>query len=158
LAAFLVWREKEFVEKYEGTRHDSENESYSLLEGQLDNGNMVLAVINKELLAWEAKASHPWILSVEIPYQGVNGMPGKETYTLLDQLEDDMLDMLPHADGYLSIGRETADGMREIYFACREFRRPAKVMAELKRKYAGKLDLSFDIYKDKYWQSFNRFR
>jgi hypothetical protein len=158
LAAFLVWREKEFVEKYDGTRHDSENESYSLLEAQLDNGNMLLAVINKELLNWEAKASHPWILSVEIPYKGTNGMPDKETYTLLDQLEDDLLEMLPHAEGYLNIGRETANDMREIYFACREFRRPAKVMAELQRKYTNMPGLSFDIYKDKYWQSFNRFR
>ena len=31
LKDFLTWREKEFIEKYEGTRHNTENDSYALL-------------------------------------------------------------------------------------------------------------------------------
>jgi len=28
----------------------------------------------------------------------------------------------------------------------------------LTKKYSGQLDLTYDIYKDKYWRSFERFR
>jgi hypothetical protein len=60
-------------------------------------------------------------------------------------------------DGYLSIGRQTADSVREIYFACKDFRKPSKVMHNIQMKYADQIEISFDLYKDKYWMSFNRF-
>ncbi len=156
---FLVWREKEFVEKYEGLRYDTENDTYSALEGELENGNPLVAIINSTLLNWDRKASHPWILVVTIPYDGSehNGMPNQETYALMDEVEDEILEALKDADGYLNIGRETVDGVREIYFACNEFRKPSKVLHEIKHNFERQLTISFNIYKDKYWQSFNRF-
>ena len=159
LKAYLEWRQKEFVEKYEGIRHDTESDAFSILEAELDSGNNLVAVINTDMLEWNAKASHPWILTVEIPYKGGanNGMPDDITYKLLDKVEEEMLAELKDIDGYLNIGRQTADNMREIYFACKDFRNPSKVIYDIQLKYSDELEISYDIYKDKYWISFNRF-
>ena len=77
LKDFLIWRQKEFIEKYEGDRHSTESDSYSSLEAELKNGGILIATVNSTLLEWDRKASHPWILSVEIKYNGDgnNGMP-----------------------------------------------------------------------------------
>lgn len=159
LKEFLVWRQKEFTERYEGIRRDTENDGYAGLEAELESGNRLLAVINTDLLAWDAKASHPWVLIVTIPYDGEhnNGMPDTKTYKLLDEIENTILDELKDFEGYLNVGRQTADSIREIYFACKDFRKPAKVLYQIQTSYAAKLSISYDIYKDKYWQSFERF-
>jgi hypothetical protein len=158
LKDYLKWRQKEFIEKYEGVRHDTASDEYSILEAELGSGNALIAVVNTDLLQWDAKASHPWILSVEVPYDGSNnGMPEEETYKLLDEIEDNITAELQDFEGYLNIGRQTAKNVREIYFACRDFRKPAKILNKLEQDYAGQLEITYDIYKDKYWQSFNRF-
>ena len=160
LKDFLIWRQKEFIERYEGDRHSTENDSYSSLEAELKTGGILIATVNSTLLEWDRKASHPWILSVEIKYngEGNNGMPDDETYQILNEIEDEILEELKDYDGYLNIGRQTADGSREIYFACKDFRKPSKVLHQLTKKYLGKYDITYDIYKDKYWRSFNRFK
>ena len=159
LKDFLTWRQKEFTERYEGTRHDTENDGYAGLEAELKDGKRLVAVVNTDLLAWDAKASHPWILTVEIAYDGeqTNGMPDTKTYKLLEKIEDNILAELKDFEGYLNVGRQTADGVREIYFACNDFRKPAKVLHQIQASYSTKLAISYDIYKDKYWQSFERF-
>jgi Family of unknown function (DUF695) len=159
LKDFLIWREKEFVEKYEGVRHDTENDNYSMMQAELETGNMVFSVINTDLLHWDAKASHPWILCIEIKYDGSenNGMPSDTVFKLLDDIEDEIMSQLKDSDGYLNVGRETANGMREIFFACREFRKPSLMLFEIEKKYKNKIDISSEIYKDKYWKMFDRF-
>ena len=158
LKDFLVWREKEFIEKYDGLWHSTETNNHSILEGTLQNGNPLLAVINMDLLNWENKASHPWILIIEIKFNAdANGFPNNKTLAQLNELEDELLEGLKDSDGYLNVGRETAEGIREIYFACKDFRKPPKVAEQLIAKYEDKFNMTFDIYKDKYWQSFNRF-
>lgn len=159
LKDFLIWRQKEFIEKYEDVSYNTENDSYSMLEGRKENGNVLLATINRSLLDWEGKASHPWILSVEINYDGSanNGLPDNQTYALLNNIEDDILLELKDIDGYLNIGRQTADNVKEIYFACKEFRRPSTVVYHIIQKYSHQFKIDYSIYKDKYWQSFDRF-
>ncbi|SDG47867.1 Family of unknown function [Pedobacter terrae] len=158
LKDFLIWREKEFIEKYEDISHNTENDSYNMLEATLENSNPLIAVVNTELLSWEDKASHPWILNIEVKFSpNENGLPNKDSYNQLNELEDEVLTFLTDTDGYLNIGRETANGMREIFFACKEFRKPSKIMYEISKKYSNRFQISFDIYRDKYWQSFNRF-
>lgn len=156
LKDYLIWREKEFVEKYEGVRHDTEHDNYSSLEAKTKDGQIVLAIVNSEVLDWDKKASHPWVLSIEIPFDGSNnnnGMPDNETYQLLNNIEDEIMLDLKDLDGYLNVGRETSAGKREIYFACKEFRKPTKVLNAIIKKY-NQLEISYEIYKDKYWQSF----
>lgn len=160
LKDYLIWREKEFVEKYNGLRYDTENDRYSILEAKLTNGKPFIAIINKTLLEWDSKASHPWLLQIEITYDGNNhnGMPDNQTCELLNKFEDELILEIKDSEGYLNIGRQTADNSREIYFACNDFRKPSKVLNELEKKYSEKLDLTYDIYKDKYWQSYERFK
>jgi hypothetical protein len=160
LKPYLTWREKEFIEKYEGLRRNTENDEYSAYEATLKDGKPLIAIMNTNLLDWDSKASHPWILNIGIKYNGKgnNGMPDNETYQLLNALEEDINKELHDSDGYLNLGRQTADSSRHIYFACKDFRKPSKVLHGIQKQYAGRLDLSYDIYKDKYWQSFERFR
>jgi hypothetical protein len=159
LKDFLIWRETEFIEKYDGVRHNIEKDNYSVLKAKLESGNPLLAVVNTDLLQWDSKASHPWILNVEIKYDGSTnaGMPESDTLRLLEEIEDEISGQLKDSDGYLNIGRQTAESVREIYFACKDFRKPSKVLCGIQQKHSGKLDLGYSIYKDKYWQSFNRF-
>lgn len=159
LKDFVAWRQKEFIEKYEGIRHKTKDDRGSILEERLESGKALIAVINTDLLKWDGKASHPWIMNIEIKYGGEknNGMPDKATYDLLDEIENRILDDLKDFEGYLNIGRQTSKGIREIYFACNDFRKPSKVLHSIQGHYAGKIEIDYEIYKDKYWQSFNRF-
>jgi hypothetical protein len=156
---FLIWRQKEFIEKYDGIRHNTDDDEYAMLEGVLDNGNTIIVTINNELLNWDSKASHPWILRIEIPYDGEdnNGMPHQEMYDFLNTLEDEVIKALPSKEGYLNVGRQTGDNLRTLFLACKEFRNPSLVAFDLKQKYTSKVEMEYTIYKDKYWLSFNRF-
>ncbi|MCE7041825.1 DUF695 domain-containing protein [Dyadobacter sp. CY312] len=159
LKDFLHWRQKEFIEKYEGVRANTEEDNFSIMEAEIENGNVLIAVINTDLLNWDSKASHPWILTVEIKYDGENnnGMPDDKTYKLLEEIEDNFLDVLKDFDGYLNIGRQTSNNLREIFFACKDFRKPSTVANNIQKTYSDKIEIAYDIYKDKYWQSFERF-
>jgi len=159
LKDYLVWRQKEFVEKYDGIRYNTKNDTHSILEAKLKNGNALIAVINTELLKWDSKASHPWISEFNLSYDGsqTNGMPTDTDYRLLDEVEEELLKELKDHDGHLNVGRQTAENKRTIWFASKDFRHPARVMHNCMQKYSGKLEIEFDIYKDKYWQTFNRF-
>jgi len=159
LKDYLIWREKEFVEKYEGTRHNTENDGYATFEGKSQERGVILAIINTTVLEWDKKASHPWIFIVAIPFEKTDetGLPDDVTYKLLDEIEEEIMFSLPDSDGYLNIGRETANNKREIFFACKEFRKPPKVVDALIKKYSQTFEISYEIYKDKYWQSFRHF-
>lgn len=160
LKDFLIWRQKEFVEKYEVLRYDSQDDTYSTLSAQLENDRPLIAVVNSTLLEWDGKASHPWMLNVEIqfPEEESSGMPGDDTSQLLEQIEEEMMRELKETDGYLNVARQTANNSRNIYFACKDFREPSKVADHLKSRYSDKFGISFSIYKDKYWQTLGHFR
>ncbi|MGH2643760.1 MAG: DUF695 domain-containing protein [Chitinophagaceae bacterium] len=157
LKDFLIWREKEFLEKYGGIRHNTESDQYTTMEGILENGKPIIALMNATLLDWDRKASHPWILRIGITYEGhyKTGMPDDKTHDLLNAFEEKISDKLPDHEGFLNIGRQTSDNIREIYYACKDFRKPSKILYQLNISYKGKVDFMFDIYKDKYWQTFD---
>jgi hypothetical protein len=160
LKDFLKWRQKEFVEKYQGFRYDTDKDDYTILEAELSDGNALIAVVNTNLLNWDDKASHPWLAVVVIKYDGSqsNGMPNDKDYDALALIEEEIMRFLIDADGYLNIGRQTAANEREIYFACAEFRKPSKVLFEIQQKYSQQYSIEFNIYKDKYWQSLEWFK
>ncbi|MCR9249094.1 MAG: DUF695 domain-containing protein [bacterium] len=157
LKEYLIWREKEFIEKYEATYYNSGNDIYSSLKAKMNSGNPMFAVVNSSLLEWNAKPSHPWIVDIDFVYVGSNGMPDKLTYKKLDEFEDELMNVISDSDGFLNIGRQTADNHRNIYFACKEFRKTSRAIEEMLTKFDSSLNGSYHIYKDKYWQSFNRF-
>lgn len=160
LKDYLIWRQKEFVEKYDGVRYDTADDECAVLEAELNSGNKLIATMNTDLLKWDRKASHPWIFTVTIKYdgEGNNGMPDEETYQLLNEFEDKLLIELKDYEGYLYVGRQTADSEREIYFACKDFRKPSKLTSQIMESYTNRVEIDFDVYIDKYWKSFDRFR
>lgn len=160
LKDFLKWRQKEYIEKYEGVRYDTENDEYSMLEAELESGNMLIAVVNNELLNWDRQASHPWLAIMTIKYDGSknNGMPNNSDFELMSNIEEEMTKVLIDKEGYLNVGRQTAKNEREIYFACKDYRQPSKVFYEIQQKYSRKFEIEFDIYKDKYWKTFEQFK
>ena len=158
LKDFIHWRQKEFIEKYQGLRHHTEKDNHSILTAELEGGDKLIAVLNTDLLKWEQKASHPWVMIFEIEFEGENnGMPNKETSALLETIEEDLMDNLKDFNGYLNIGRETRRNNRAIFFACKDFREPSKVAYFTKKKYEPIVKIDFELYKDKYWQTFNRY-
>ncbi|MFT3934161.1 MAG: DUF695 domain-containing protein [Chitinophagaceae bacterium] len=159
LKDFLIWRQKEFIEKYEGIRHNTENDGHSNFEATLASGHKLFAIINTDLINWDSKASHPWVSILIFKYDGSksNGMPSENEYQLLNEIEEELLGELKDTEGYLNIGRQTCNGEREIYFACRDFRKPSKIFYKTQQKYSDSFEIEYKIYKDKYWQSFERF-
>jgi hypothetical protein len=159
LKDFIESREQDFVEKYEGVRQQTDEDAYSMIEGAFENGNVLLAMINTDLLSWERKPSHPWVMTVQIKYDGEhnNGMPDESTFKLLGEIEDEIMVDLKDSDGYLNIGHQTANSEREIYFACKDFRKPSKILNQIRKDFSGRLEINYEIYKDKYWRSFERF-
>ena len=159
LKSYLTWRQKEFVEKYEDSTYNAEGDDYSILEARLKSGLPMVAVINRNVLTWESKASHPWILKVESKYnsKGGQGMPNDEELAVLNELEDDMVNKLKDYEGYLHIGRQTGNNARQTFFACKDFRYPSKVLYKLQKKFAQQLEIDYEIYKDKYWQTFEMY-
>ena len=160
LKSYLKWRQKEFVEKYEGIWHESENDQYSAMEVTLESGQGIVAIINTTLLDWDRKASHPWILNIELKYDGRarNGMPNGKILEVMNQFEDEVTANLKDSEGYLNLARQTGANVREIFFACKDFRQPVIVLDRLLKQKLDGIEISYEIYKDKYWQSMDAYR
>ena len=159
LKDFINWRQKEFIEKYDSVRYDTENDTHAIYEAEIDKDKKAVAVINTDLLKWENKTSHPWVTIIAATYEETNdsGMPDEKGVQMLDKIEEELLAKLKDHEGYLNIGRMTGGGARLFYYACKDFRKPTKELYFLQQKYAKKTELNFDIFKDKYWKAFDRY-
>lgn len=158
LKDFLSWREREFTEKYKNVKDFSEEDKFSVFEATLQNGSPLIATINTSLLTYDSKASYPWISILKVQYNGENnnGLPQKEDYEKLSNIEEQIIEELKIEDGHLYIGRENADNMKESYFASKDFRKPSKVLKKVMDDHP-EYKMTLEIYKDKYWQSFERY-
>ncbi|MCA6066283.1 DUF695 domain-containing protein [Chryseobacterium sp. RG1] len=160
LKDYLAWRESEFEQKYQHKRYSAQKDNWGSFEAALSNGKPYFAIANTTVLEWDHKASHPWVLKIEIYYEGEDnqGLPTPEDNHSMNAFEEELSNMLIDTEGYLNIGRETADNLREIFFACREFRESSRITYEIISRYSDKLKIEYHIYKDKYWQTFERFK
>lgn len=160
LQDYLRWREKEFVERYDGVKYDNASDAYAVMEARTAEDLPVVALVNSTLLGWDGHASHPWILELRITYDTAerNGMPDERASAALDALGSRLLDALPETGGYLQMVRETGGNIRTLYYACREFRTPSVVSHQLSVMPPAGLTVRYEIYKDKYWRSFDRYR
>jgi hypothetical protein len=158
LKEFLLWREREFVEKYKGLEISENEDQFSLFEGTLANGLPLMATMNISLLKYNAKAAYPWVSVLKIPYDGSNknGFPEEHDYNIMNVIEDGAIEALTLENGHLYIGRETADNCKTLYFVSKDFRQTSKVFDKIIKENSG-YKISLEIYKDKYWQSFERY-
>jgi Family of unknown function (DUF695) len=155
LDAFLLRRQTKFLNKYQNLGQLTCQGKYITAGGFQTNKEPIIALIDTGLMAWGGKPSHPWIAVITAEYDGTQnvGMPDAATSDLLFKLENDLFAMLPKSQGYLKIASQTASNSRKLYFACQDFRDPAKVLYQLQTSYASSFDVTYEIYKDKYWQS-----
>lgn len=160
LKSYLEWRQKEFVEKYENVRYNEENDCYASLKAQSENGNPVMIMVNTGAMDWDRAASHPWILKVNIKYDGSHneGLPTSETNKFMDLIEDQLIELIPIKDGHIYLGRETYEGNRYIYFACHDFRQSSRVTEFIINQYSDQLEIERNIYKDLYRRSLSTFK
>lgn len=160
LKDYLIWREKEFVEKYNETTPQHGEEQYTVLSASLPEDKLLMAVINTEVLQWDAKASHPWVGIVSLPFDSTvnKGFPDEAAAQLLDDIEQELTDNLTLEKGIIHIGRQTVDGNRDVYFAAKGFDWLARVFYHLQQQYAESYDITTEIYKDKYWRTFDKYR
>ncbi|MBL8183127.1 MAG: DUF695 domain-containing protein [Blastocatellia bacterium] len=160
LPNFLDTRAALFVEKYDGVRIFTDSDPHVIMEATHESGHRLVATVNEELLKWDKKASHPWILFVTIEYDCTHhgGLPDAETADELNAIEDSITAKLRDQDGYLNVGRDAANNTRTIYFACIEFRNASKVLDRVIKDYTGKLSINYEIAHDKYWQAVDHFR
>jgi|GEM_PF-4002944 len=47
--------------------------------------------------------------------------------------------------------------LSRINFACKEFRKPAKVIDQVVEKYQNNFEIDVSLFKDKYWRCLNKF-
>ncbi|REC62594.1 DUF695 domain-containing protein [Chryseobacterium pennae] len=154
LKDFLSWREREFTEKYKSIKSADVEEEFSILRATLDNEKPLIACMNLSLLNYHEKASYPWISVLKFHYNGEHndGLPEKEDFEILSEIEDKAIENLKEK-GYLYIGRESSDNIKESYFAGKDFREISKVFKTIKDRNP-EYKISFNIFKDKYWQYF----
>lgn len=159
LIPYLKWRETEFIEKYKGGRYNTAFDRYATFSGRDSLGRSSIGLMNTDLLKWDAKGSHPWMMTVTINYGGnyTNGMPDKEMFKKMDRFEKDLCDLLVDEKGYLNIGRQTYNGVRTIYFACSEFRQASRMAKMMIAEYRGAISADYSICRDKYWMTVERF-
>lgn len=159
LKDFLLWREREFTEKYKNIKSFDEDDNFSIFEATLNDGRPLIAAINTSLLNYDAKASYPWISVLKVQYNGENnnGLPEQRDFEKLSNIEEQIIAELKIKDGNLYIGRENADNLKESYFASKDFRKPSKILQKAIKENP-EYKMTLEIYKDKYWQSFERYK
>lgn len=160
LKDFLLWREKEFVEKYTGVGRSSEDDTYAVLESKRASGSRSVGTFNNMLLQCENPVAYPWILAIAITYDTsrADGLPDDEGSDKLQALEDAFFRQLKGSDGYLYLGKESSDGVQDVFFACCEYRKSSRIVADIIAGYDGAFELDYNIYKDKYWRTFEEYR
>nr|WP_315025973.1 DUF695 domain-containing protein [uncultured Chryseobacterium sp.] len=154
LKDFLLWREREFAEKYKSVKRADEEDEFSILRADLENGKPLIACMNMRLLEYDAKASYPWVSVLKFQYNGDqnDGLPEKEDFETLSDIEDQAIEELKEY-GYLYVGRESADNIKESYFVGKDFRKISKTFNTIKQNNP-EYKITVRIFKDKYWQYF----
>ena len=87
-----------------------------------------------------------------------NGMPDSDTYKFMDIIEEDLMADLTEDVGYINIGRTTGNNKRTVYFVCKDFFKPSRIMSQVSKKYSNDFSISNTIYIDKYWETFDRYK
>ncbi|HEX7904746.1 MAG TPA: DUF695 domain-containing protein [Chitinophagaceae bacterium] len=156
---YLVWREKEFVEKYATLDVKRPAESWGVLEANAgDENKPMLAVIDAGFKDWEYRSAYPWLAQVDIEFEGnEDGMPEKKAMEEMQQLEDDILQLLERLPSTFLMGHDTHDGLRSIYFYTDQFNEVATIINHYLESRSWDYKIVFHIRKDKYWKAMDYF-
>ncbi|MBC7947476.1 MAG: DUF695 domain-containing protein [Chitinophagaceae bacterium] len=158
LGDYLNWREKEFVEKYDHATIESPEDTYHSIEGEDEEGNVMMAIAVTSLKDWPYKPVFPWWVGVQMEYtEAEHGLPGEETLRLLHDTEEKIVTLLTEKQDIVYVASKTYMGCRTAYFYAKNFKQPSLLMHKFAEEFDGELALGFFIEKDKYWQKVDEF-
>ena len=158
LQDYLIWREKEFVEKNQQIKYNSQDDHFLTFEGIIDENVPIVSCVKKNVMHWEYKTSHPWILSIVMRLMDETNSFDKnyldKEKNVINKIQRDFDKLLPENKGYIYVGWHKIEGIIEIFYACQEYRKPSAAMREIEANYTDNINLRYDIFKDKYWRIF----
>jgi hypothetical protein len=156
---YLVWREKEFVEKYANQDEQRPEESWGVLETAVgDEGKPLLAVIDSGFKDWEYRSAYQWLAQVDIEFEvEENGMPGAKAMEDIQQVEDDIWQLLEAKQLAWLVGHYTHDGLRFVFFYTGDYNEVAKIVNQYLETHDWDYKIVFHIRKDKYWKAMDYF-
>lgn len=159
LKDYLQWRQKECTESCNTHRPILISDEFTALQATLENGTPMIAHINLDALDWDHKVNYPWMVSIRLIYkdQTSDGMPNSETALILNNIKIDIKKALEEEEYFIYIGEQLGNSQNQLYIVSTEFRKPSKVLYDLQQGIQNSISMEFNIYKDKYWQSFNHF-
>ena len=159
LKDYIIWRQKEIDEDQYKSSYDTTLDKFSFLEASLENGKPLFATVNLELLDWPYKPAYPYTLIVEIKYdRAKEGLPSLQDKEKFDQFEIEISKALSDPSLYIKFGSQLADGNLFLIFMCKEFRQSSKIVDKIRQSHKFKITSTYNIFKDKYWKSLERFR
>lgn len=154
LSDYLLWREKEFVEKYESVHAERPEESFNLLEAEDSDGKLMMVTIDAGFRDWPLRPAFPWHLQIDINYQGdTNGLPSQQQLEALQQTGNEIINLLTANGTTWFIGHRTYDNVRNIYCYASEYKTCSKLLHRYIETLRTDYIILFFIRKDKYWQN-----
>jgi hypothetical protein len=151
---YLVWRQKEFIEKYEHTDKILPEEKWTVLQATGEKGGFMIATMNTAYASWEYQSAYPWLVQVNIQFKGNNnGMPHKNQSEYLQNQEDIMIELLAKNNLALYLGHSTHDYERSIYWYSHNYNTVSKMIHPFVEQMPNEYKVVFFIKKDKYWRA-----
>ncbi|HTF82825.1 MAG TPA: DUF695 domain-containing protein, partial [Cytophagales bacterium] len=130
LESYLVWREKEFLQRYENSTYTFPKESFAVLEGEQDD-KPVVAVVNQAWADWPYKPLFSWLIRVEIKYAGnEEGLPNQDQIQLIQELEDAVIERQNQSQ-ICVVGRVTSDHLSTLFIYSNEYKECSRSVYEL---------------------------
>ncbi len=156
---YLVWREKEFVEKYAHLDAVRPEESWGVLEATAgEEAKPMIAVIDSSFKDWEYRSAYPWLAQLDIEFEAnENGLPSKKTMEAIQKIEDALLVNLENGPETFLVGHDTHDGIRSIYFYTDDYNEVSRIIHVYLETVAPGFKIVFHVRKDKYWKAMDYF-
>lgn len=157
LESYLVWRETEFLQKYENSSYTFPKENFVVLEGE-QNDQVIVAVINQGWNSWAYKPLFSWLIKIEIKFgDSEEGMPTKEQLLEIQNLEDSIIENLD-SEHVCVVGRVTTEGVSTVLIYADEYKNCSRTIYHtLLNVPETQLKFDYSLSKDKYWTAVERF-
>jgi hypothetical protein len=158
LDSYLLWREKEFVEKYQAGPIEKVPELYNVIEGQDEDGNVMIAIVNTAYENWSYKPAYQWLLSVSMEYEAAeNGLPPEKMLAAMQLEEEQVIKMLVSQSEAIYVSSKTFKGARTACFYTRSYELPCQLMHKWADEHPNSVISGFFVEKDKYWRCLEEF-
>jgi hypothetical protein len=155
---YLTWREKEFVEKCHSSEIELPEEGFNVIEGEDDEDNVMVALVNLNYEHWPFKPMFGWLLSVTMDYEPEkNGLPSPNVLNILQDEETKIIELLTNQPDTLYTATKSYKGSRILYFYTKMYEQPSILLHALLDSGEISSTTSFFFEKDKYWRCLEEF-